>query len=99
MTHPGDTSRETSRDTSRERYSYVFDGNAQVLDQILLTPTIPIADYDVVHINAEFNDQASDHDPRSPGSCRCSAFRCHPGGSGRQPSELGATSRPAAGHR
>lgn len=47
-----------------ERYSYVFEGNAQVLDQILLTPTLPRADYDVVHLNAEFADQASDHDPQ-----------------------------------
>ena len=47
-----------------ERYSYVFEGNAQVLDQILLTPTLPLADYDVVHLNAEFADQASDHDPQ-----------------------------------
>jgi uncharacterized protein len=47
-----------------ERYSYVFEANAQVLDQILVTPTLPRVDYDVVHINAEFADQASDHDPQ-----------------------------------
>ena len=50
-----------------ERYSYVFEGNSQVLDQILvstnLQQTFPI-DYDVVHVNSEFADQASDHDPQ-----------------------------------
>ncbi|MFD6415035.1 lamin tail domain-containing protein [Streptomyces sp. NPDC060194] len=47
-----------------ERYSYVFDGNSQTLDHILTSPGIRSYDYDVVHINAEFADQASDHDPQ-----------------------------------
>ena len=50
-----------------ERYSYVFEGNSQVLDQILVSENLerlPIT-YDVVHVNAEFADQASDHDRRS----------------------------------
>lgn len=47
-----------------ERYSYVFDGNSQTLDHILTSPAIRRFDYDVVHINAEFADQASDHDPQ-----------------------------------
>jgi uncharacterized protein len=50
-----------------ERYSYVFEGNSQVLDQILVSNTLlrsfPV-DYDPVHVNAEFADQASDHDPQ-----------------------------------
>ncbi|MGP4018402.1 endonuclease/exonuclease/phosphatase family protein [Saccharopolyspora sp. 5N708] len=46
-----------------ERYSYVFEGNSQQLDHILVSPSIT-ADYDIVHINAEFADQASDHDPQ-----------------------------------
>ena len=50
-----------------ERYSYVFEGNSQVLDQILVSNNLlanfPI-DYDPVHVNAEFADQASDHDPQ-----------------------------------
>ena len=50
-----------------ERYSYVFEGNSQVLDQILvsgnLLGTFGI-DYDPVHVNSEFADQASDHDPQ-----------------------------------
>jgi len=48
-----------------ERYSYVFEGNSETLDHILLSTALetrPFA-YDVVHVNAEFADQASDHDP------------------------------------
>ncbi|MFE7777558.1 endonuclease/exonuclease/phosphatase family protein [Streptomyces sp. NPDC057445] len=47
-----------------ERYSYVFQGNSQVLDQILTSPSIDDFSYDSVHINAEFADQNSDHDPQ-----------------------------------
>ncbi|AZK93508.1 MULTISPECIES: endonuclease/exonuclease/phosphatase family protein [Streptomyces] len=47
-----------------DRYSYVFQGNSQVLDQILTSPGIDDFEYDSVHINAEFNDQNSDHDPQ-----------------------------------
>ncbi|MYU32273.1 hypothetical protein GTW52_03885 [Streptomyces sp. SID8358] len=47
-----------------EQYSYVYDGNSQTLDHILTSPGIRRLDYDVVHINAEFADQASDHDPQ-----------------------------------
>jgi len=48
-----------------ERYSYVFEGNSQVLDQILFSSNMlrGLEAYDVVHVNAEFADQASDHDP------------------------------------
>lgn len=50
-----------------ERYSYVYQGNAQTLDQILISPSIRRScdfEYDSVHVNAEFNDQISDHDPQ-----------------------------------
>ncbi|WP_406057353.1 endonuclease/exonuclease/phosphatase family protein [Streptomyces sp. NBC_01077] len=47
-----------------ERYSYVFQGNSQVLDQILTSPGVRHFEYDSVHINAEFADQDSDHDPQ-----------------------------------
>ena len=49
-----------------ERYTYVFDGNSQVLDHIAISNGAASQgfDYDVVHVNAEFNDQASDHDPQ-----------------------------------
>jgi predicted extracellular nuclease len=50
-----------------ERYSYVFEGNSQVLDQILVSDNLlgnfPI-EYDVVHVNSEFADQTSDHEPQ-----------------------------------
>ncbi|WP_030893653.1 endonuclease/exonuclease/phosphatase family protein [Streptomyces sp. NRRL S-474] len=50
-----------------ERYSYVYQGNSQVLDQILISPSIRRDcdfEYDSVHVNAEFHDQISDHDPQ-----------------------------------
>ena len=56
-----------------ERYSYVFEGNSQVLDQILVSQALTVAppgsnypafDYDIVHTNSEFYDQDSDHDPQ-----------------------------------
>ncbi|MEV5884415.1 endonuclease/exonuclease/phosphatase family protein [Streptomyces sp. NPDC052020] len=50
-----------------ERYSYVYQGNSQALDQILVSPSIRRGDgleYDSVHLNAEFHDQISDHDPQ-----------------------------------
>ena len=43
-----------------ERYSYVFEGNSQALDHILVSGPLfaqPLA-YDIVHVNAEFADQA-----------------------------------------
>src|SRR5665811_1265437 len=53
----------------KERYSYVFEGNSQVLDQILLSKALAgipdgdeyeAFDYDIVHTNSEFYDQDSD---------------------------------------
>lgn len=49
-----------------ERYTYVYEGNAQALDHILVSNNLytnAAPQYDVVHINAEFATQASDHDP------------------------------------
>jgi VCBS repeat-containing protein len=47
-----------------ERYSYNFDGNAQALDHILVTNNLfDSTQFDIVHINSEFIDQLSDHDP------------------------------------
>ncbi|WP_207478241.1 5'-nucleotidase C-terminal domain-containing protein [Arenibaculum pallidiluteum] len=46
-----------------ERYSYNFEGNAQALDHVLVTDSLlDDALYDIVHMNAEFADRASDHD-------------------------------------
>ena len=58
-----------------ERYTYVFEGNSQVLDHILISRGLATArplrclclrtyDYDIVHTNSEFADQVSDHDPQ-----------------------------------
>ncbi|MBA3563598.1 MAG: endonuclease/exonuclease/phosphatase family protein [Gammaproteobacteria bacterium] len=48
----------------RERYTYIFEGNSQALDHVLVSPSLAAnAELDVVHINAEFVDRVSDHDP------------------------------------
>ncbi|MEU7055531.1 endonuclease/exonuclease/phosphatase family protein [Streptomyces sp. NPDC046197] len=50
-----------------ERYTYDYQGNEQVLDQILISPSIRRGcdfEYDSVHVNSEFHDQISDHDPQ-----------------------------------
>lgn len=48
-----------------ERYSYNFEGNAQTLDHLQVSSGLlsVLSGYDVVHINSEFADQVSDHDP------------------------------------
>lgn len=49
-----------------ERYTYVYQGVAQVLDHVLVSRALYDESetvVDVVHVNAEFADQASDHDP------------------------------------
>jgi predicted extracellular nuclease len=49
-----------------ERYTYVFDGNSQDLDHILASNNLmgALDEYDPIHVNAEFYDQISDHDPQ-----------------------------------
>ena len=66
---------------ANERYSYVYEGNSQILDHILVSPALMgvrkpgpwppepdpgtgIRAYQIVHVNAEFHDQVSDHDPQ-----------------------------------
>lgn len=48
-----------------ERYTYNYQGNSQTLDHMLISKNISIDNttIDVVHINADFLDQISDHDP------------------------------------
>lgn len=47
-----------------ERYTYVFQGNSQALDHLFVTDNLyAVARVGVRHIDAEFADQASDHDP------------------------------------
>lgn len=48
-----------------EQYNYVFDGNSQALDHILVAGGLADrVDYEIVRINSEFHDQVSDHDPQ-----------------------------------
>jgi hypothetical protein len=47
-----------------EQYTYVFNGVSQVLDHILVTKGAGAVQYQVIHINAEFTNQTSDHDPQ-----------------------------------
>ena len=47
-----------------QRYTYIYEGNSQVLDHILVSDAPQGVDYDVVHTNAEFAEQVSDHDPQ-----------------------------------
>ncbi|WP_457853330.1 5'-nucleotidase C-terminal domain-containing protein [Synechocystis salina] len=50
-----------------ERYSFIFDGNSQSLDHILVTKNLGnVSQVDIVNLNTEFvenNQRASDHDP------------------------------------
>ncbi|GAA5178409.1 hypothetical protein GCM10025771_17440 [Niveibacterium umoris] len=48
------------------RYSFIFEGNSQALDHVFVSPALAqraLRDYRFVHVNAEFPDGASDHDP------------------------------------
>jgi predicted extracellular nuclease len=46
-------------------YTYDYEGVSEVLDHILVSPgLVHIQQYQVVHINSEYADQASDHDPQ-----------------------------------
>ena len=50
---------------ANERYTYVFEGNSQTLDHILVSDSLlGVAHTDIVHVNSEFWDQASDHEPQ-----------------------------------
>jgi hypothetical protein len=47
-----------------QQYTYDFDGQSEVLDHIMIDPAISRFQYQPVHINAEFANQTSDHDPQ-----------------------------------
>jgi predicted extracellular nuclease len=47
-----------------QQYTYVYDGLSEVLDHILVTKGVGTPDYQVIHLNSEFTDQTSDHDPQ-----------------------------------
>src|SRR5690606_2006866 len=47
-----------------ERYSYVFRGLSQQIDHMLVSNNLAQqAEVDIAHVNAEFAERASDHDP------------------------------------
>jgi len=49
-----------------ERYTVIFQGNANVFDQILVSDNMNdnwSPEFDVVHVNVEFLDAVADHDP------------------------------------
>ncbi|KAI9136478.1 Endonuclease/exonuclease/phosphatase [Paraphysoderma sedebokerense] len=49
-----------------ERYSYIYNGNAQALDHIIVTENVfnAVVKIDVLHVNTWFgSSEASDHDP------------------------------------
>lgn len=51
---------------AEERYTYIFDGNSQDLDHILISNNLlntAAPQFDIVHANAEFQAQPTDHDP------------------------------------
>jgi uncharacterized protein len=53
-----------------ERYTYVFEGNSQVLDHILISPAIATRGfaYDVVHVTRSSPIKQATTSRRSPGS-------------------------------
>lgn len=51
---------------ANDRYTYSFQGNLQALDHVWVSANLLAkgdAVYDVVHVNAEFTNRVSDHDP------------------------------------
>jgi uncharacterized protein len=47
-----------------QQYTYDFDGISEVLDHILVSNGVSRFNYQVVHVNSEYSDQVSDHDPQ-----------------------------------
>jgi predicted extracellular nuclease len=50
---------------AQDRYSYVFEGNAQALDQVFVSQQLRqrVVGFGVLHVNADFARASSDHDP------------------------------------
>jgi len=49
-----------------DRYSFIFEGNSQILDNTLVSRSLAdYAEYDIAHINTELAEsrQITDHDP------------------------------------
>ncbi len=51
---------------TNQQYTYVFEGNSEVLDHILVSDHLFASPfyYAPVHVNSDFDDQVSDHDPQ-----------------------------------
>jgi uncharacterized protein len=49
---------------ANQQYTYDFDGISEVLDHILVSKDITKYTYQVVHVNSEYANQVSDHDPQ-----------------------------------
>ena len=49
---------------ANQQYTYDFEGVSEVLDHILLTNGFKDFTYQPVHLNAEYANQTSDHDPQ-----------------------------------
>ena len=49
---------------ANQQYTYDFDGVSEVLDHILISKGVGKFTYQVVHVNSEFANQVSDHDPQ-----------------------------------
>ena len=51
-----------------EQFTYIFEGNSQALDHILVSEAVAdeIVDYEIIHVNTLFpsRDRLSDHDPQ-----------------------------------
>jgi hypothetical protein len=50
---------------ANQQCTYDFDGVSEVLDHILVSKGVGTFSYQVVHVNAEFANQVSDHDPQA----------------------------------
>ena len=46
-----------------DQYTYIFEGNSQMLDHILVSNALKNAEVDIVHTNTEFANAVTDHDP------------------------------------
>ena len=50
--------------SENDRYSMIYAGNAQLLDHILISGSFyERAEYEIMHVNSDFCNKASDHDP------------------------------------
>ena len=56
--------RSTAPLPTNQQDTYDFDGVSEVLDHILVTKAFRKFTYQVVHVNAEFANQVSDHNPQ-----------------------------------